>query len=179
MRANLIVVLTAGALLAVPSARADIVESEPNNSFATADPIARGAVPWSDVGIMTLGGSGGDLDFFSIFLDVGEVITVVTTPLDNPDFTDPDTVLGFFDPGGGLIVSDDDGGPGLGSAVGHVAAFAGTYFIGVTGFPDFGFAGGHTESGRYALTVSIVPAPGALSMLLALGVAGVGRRRRR
>ncbi len=165
---------------AVSVASADIVESELNNTFGTADVIVRGAAPWADLGLLRLGGAGGagDIDFFSISLNAGEQIIISTTPMDDPPgHTDPDTVLGIFDSGGTLLDFDDDDGIGLGSSLFYDVTATDTYFIGITGFPDFDFTGGdHGEAGLYVLSVKIVPAPGVLGVL---GAAALFARRRR
>jgi len=167
--------VAACALLAVGSANASITESEPNDSIGTADVITRGASPWADTGVMSFGAGGGDLDFFAIDLLDDEVLTVITTPLD-PKFDSPDTMLGIFDAGGTLLDFNDDAN-GLGSALRFSVPSAGTYYIGVTGFPDFDFLGDHDQTGRYQLTVAIVPAPAGMAMLGAAGL--IARRRRR
>jgi uncharacterized protein (TIGR03382 family) len=95
-----------------------------------------------------------------------------------PDFTSVDTVIGIFDSGGVLLDFDDNEGPGDFSFI-EIQLTPGTYYIGITGAPDFAFTGSHTVTGGYKLIVgfNIIPAPGALALL---GVAGlVGRRRRR
>jgi len=167
----------AALILVAGTAQAGITESEPNNSFGTADVIARGAAPWADTGLMSLrAGASGDLDFFAISLSAGEVITIITTPLD-PPFDNPDTMLGFFDSDGILLDFNDDAN-GLGSAIRYQVDTDGTYYIGVTGFADFDFVGDHGQVGIYSLTVAVkfIPAPGALA-LLGMGLVGARRRR--
>ena len=175
------VVFVSALAAAAPLASADIFETESNNTFATADVIVRDPGAWADVGILRLGGAGGagDVDFFSISLVAGELIVMTTTPLeDPPGHTDPDTVIGIFDSSGTLIDFDDDDGIGLGSSLFYAVPTTDTYFIGITGFPDFDFTGGdHSEDGAYLLSVKIAPAPGALAAFA--GAALFGRRRRR
>ncbi|NUL81345.1 MAG: PEP-CTERM sorting domain-containing protein [Armatimonadetes bacterium] len=155
-----------------------IVESEPNNDSTTADSIVRGAAPWSDVGVMGL--NAGDVDWFTIHLNQGEILTVITTPMDDTSpFFDPDTMLGLFDAGLAELRFNDDAGGGFGSAVRWDARYTGKYYIAVTGFGDRDFNGsGHTEDGQYALTVSIVPEPASM-VALGMGLAGMLRLRRR
>ena len=177
-----------------------IFDTEPNNTLATASAIVRvPGVQFADVGVATLGGPGGDVDVFSIPLAAGEIITIITTPMTIPDFDIPDTELAFASPAGIILDQNDDAGGenpvgdlGRGSAIRFQAPTTGTYFIGVTGFDDIfsdsaalgqPFAselnGAHTQSGQYALTVSVVliPEPASLGVLAGLGVLGLRRRR--
>lgn len=173
------IVLLVLALSVASSAFAVFTESEPNNTRGTANLITRGAAPWADVGwILSLGGSGGDVDFFKIFLNARETITLITTPMET-EFSQPDTMLGLFDSGGNLLASNDDAN-GLGSAIRYTVGSSGDYFIGVTGFPDNGFSGGHSQFGKYALTISIIPEPASMVALGSglLGLLAIRRRRR-
>lgn len=177
-----------------------IVDTEPNNTIATASAIVRvPGLQFADVGVATLGGTGGDVDVFSIPLAAGEIITIITTPMSPPDFPLPDTELAFASPAGIILDQNDDAGGenpvgdfGRGSAIRFQAPVAGTYFIGVTGFDDI-FAdsdaigepfathvnGSHTQVGSYALTVSVVliPEPASLGVLGGLTLLGLRRRR--
>ncbi len=172
------------ALLACPASAA-IIELEPNNTLATATPIVRGAVPWMDMGLGDLAIIGGDVDFFEISLNLGELMVVGTLPLHVP-YLAPDTVLGVFSSGGTLLtVNDDADATTKGSKVSWGAAYSGFHYIAVSGFDDMNFdglsdSGGtpHVEDGLYALSVTIVPEPGPLVLLGAGVVVGVLRRRR-
>jgi hypothetical protein len=184
------------------------MDSEPNNTppgsplvsdipivnarFAACDLAA-------DVGFGSLAVGGSDVDYYNIFLPADCVVTAITTPL-SPTFTAPDTTLGAFGPGGGLLAVDDDsangfGGPVVrGSAVQFVTPVAGVYVFAVSGFfdglPGFdgsplfdGFTGAdkggltpHGEVGNYLFTVS-VPEPATIG-LLAAGLMVLARRRR-
>lgn len=176
MRKTSFVAVATASFVVAGVATADIVEVEPNDTMGTATPIVRQASPWADVGVMMLTAGGDDVDFFSIELSAGEIITVITTPFDDP-FTDPDTMAALFDSDGNEVAFNDDGGPGFGSAYRFVVEVSGTYFIAITGFNDRDFNGGHNQDGAYALTVSIVPAPPALALLA--GGLFMRRRRRR
>ncbi|MFO0840424.1 MAG: pre-peptidase C-terminal domain-containing protein [Phycisphaerae bacterium] len=171
-------------LLVVAGASATIIESEPNNSSATANPVTRGPVIWADAGVFSLGAAGNDVDYVSINLNAGEIFTVITTPIANlPLFNDPDTMMQLLDSGGAEVAFNDDAN-GLGSAIRYQVAASGTYYVGVTGFGDRNFDGqldsnpanGHGESGPYVLTMSIVPEPSSLALLLLGGISALGRR---
>ncbi|MFY9233472.1 MAG: PEP-CTERM sorting domain-containing protein [Fimbriimonadaceae bacterium] len=171
---RLIALVTAG--LMATSSFAILFETESNNDFASANLIARGTSPWSDIGIMRLGGTGGDIDFFKISLEVGETIMVMTTPME-VEFDTPDTMLGIFDFSGALVAFNDDAG-GLGSAVRYTATSTEDHYIGVTGFPDGDFVGDHAQVGDYVLLVGVVPEPATMTAL-ALGGAFLLRRRKK
>jgi hypothetical protein len=161
--------LAIAALVLSSAANAVIFDDEPNNTFATATTITRGGTPWSDVGQMNLG--SGDVDFFAILLNVGEIFTVVTTP-EPPTFEVPDTYMGLFNSSQTLLRADDDSGNGRGSLIQWQAAYTGIHYVAVTGFGDINFTGNHQLSGAYVLTASIVPVPEpgtliALSLLIA------------
>jgi MYXO-CTERM domain-containing protein len=180
MRCSIACAIIGGVGLAAPLASASIVETELNNTFATADVLVRDPGIWADTGILELGGAGGagDVDFFSISLVEGEIIVMTTTPLDDPPVHgDPDTIIGIFDSGGALLDFDDDDGIGLGSSLFFAVPSTGTYFIGITGFPDFDFLGDHPQDGFYLLSVKVAPAPGALALLGLAGIFGRSRRR--
>lgn len=168
------------ALASAAISQAIIIETEPNNTPLTANAITRGAAPWADVGIMSLTAGGGDVDYFSITLFAGEVITAITTPL-TVTFSVPDTMMHLLDSSfSELVFNDDGGGPSgnFGSAIRWDVTSSGTYYIGVTGFNDRSFVGSHGEAGDYALTVSVVPEPATLLALGAGAAALFGRRRK-
>jgi hypothetical protein len=124
-------------------------------------------------------GEIGDVDFFAVYLNEGDVLTAMTAPLGDlsGSFSVPDTLLAIFDAQGNLILVNDDSGDansgshpsvlGLdsdnpsgdediyGSALHFFAQTAGLYYIGVTGYGDNNFVGDHSESGRYALLVGV------------------------
>lgn len=157
------------------AANAAIMETEPNDTFATADAIAVSATPFVDLGVLSLGGAG-DVDFFVVNLAANEIITVSTTPLSMP-FSTPDTFIGLFDNAQSLLVSDDNSGNGQGSMLYFQVPSAGTYYVAVTGAGDTDFDGkvcggaAHGKVGSYLLNVSVVPEPATLTLL---GLAGLG-----
>ncbi len=158
------------------AANAIIVETEPNNSIATADVITPGVIPYSDTGDIRL--TAGDVDYFSLGLPSSVALSVIATPLAG-SFTIPDTYLGLFDAQGNVLALNDDAGPGTGSLLMYEITAPGTYYIGVTGTGDDLWQGNHTQAGNYQLTVSVSPVPEPASMAaLGLGALGLIRRRR-
>ncbi|MHC4179268.1 MAG: DVUA0089 family protein, partial [Planctomycetota bacterium] len=95
-------------------------------------------------------GDGLDVDFFAFDLDVGDYITA---DIDARDQGSPlDSVLRLFDANGvELTFSDDDPAPGeiptFDSFLGFTALTAGRYFVGVSGFSNFGYDPFVSESG--------------------------------
>ncbi len=164
----------------VATAQATLIESEPNNTIPTANPIIVGIKPWANVGVMPLS-SVGDVDVFSISLLKDDLLTVVATPV-HPMFTNPNTLLGLFDSGGGLLALDDDsalGGIATGSTIRFFVPADATYYLAVTGAGDVGFTGQHSEPGPYILAVSVEPIPEpASALLLTYGLGALARRQR-
>lgn len=107
-------------------------EVEPNDSPATANPIAcgeskHGAIAWS-----------GDVDFWTFSLATDSTVDVMTE-------CDGDSILGLFDSGGSQIAFDDDSGPGLCSRLVSTLA-AGTYALGI---------GEYSHGGTFEYSISI------------------------
>lgn len=170
--------IAVGLATAFSGASAVINETEPNNTFGQANDIVRGAVPWADVGMLSLN-PAGDIDWFRIMLTSGEIFTIVTTP-QPPTFEDPDTYMGLFDNSQALLVVDDDSGQGRGSLIQWQAQYTGFHYIAITGFGDINFAGNHSIAGDYTLTASVVvPEPGTIAALAAglLCLAALRKRR--
>ena len=172
--------------------RAAIIELEPNDVLADATPIPRVGGNFADVGVARLGGSGGDVDVFSIDLFPGEFVLANTAGIEGtPIGSSPDTIVALVDPSGTIIEYDDDDAQSFGSNFTFEIVTDGTYYIAVSGFGDstspqigqmFGdtsFIGDHTERGNYILTVSVVvPEPATLATVL-IALVGVGCLMRR
>ena len=94
-------------------------------------------------------------------LPAGETFQAETT---TGDF---DTIIGLLDPDGTIIDTDDDssGVDNLSLLTGIVPA-NGEVILAVTGYSDFDLEGFHSELGSYELTVTIVPEPTTLALLL-------------
>jgi len=201
MQPSRLAALAAPLVLALPASAA-IVESEPNDTLATADLLDRTTILGADVG--TLGfSSGSDVDVFRLDLLAGDFLTDNTAPIATP-FIEPDTEAFLTDASGVGLQSDDDEGEGLGSSFTFLVPADGTYYVAITGFLDIvgsdgvgldlfdtsaptalqldgldGAGDPHGELGNYILTVSVVPIPEPTLGLAAAGLAGLAVRRRR
>ncbi len=191
MRGSLLLVPTL--LLLAASAQAMLVDDESTNNdinTATVQITPSGEAVTTGGGLLTL--VAGDTDYVGIGnLLSGDVVVVVTTPLnDPPNLESPDTIVGLFDSNGTMTcIYDDtfnnelDNFPtGLGSLCRFVIDSAGDWFVGVTGFSPTAFDGTHLSDGDYQLTVSIytpLPEPSVVFQLVsgAIGLAGLHRRR--
>lgn len=165
-----------------------------NQTTAGANAIVLGPGTNAAVAVSRLA-AGGDVDFYRLSLQAGDVLSAMTAPLGSlpTDYSAPDTMLGLFDSSGGLLFFDDDSGDRrndpagvlasdspfvnadandvFGSALRAEISASGTYYLGVTGFGDDTFVGAHGESGAYALLVG-VPEPASM-VLFAAGLAAL------
>ena len=149
-------------LIGAPAEAMPIVDDEnANDSIGTAGiQISRGAEPSAYVGSFSL--TRNDADFVGLgALVAGDVITAVTTPLEDDVFETPDTILGVFNAAGVRLAFNDDAGAGFGSAIRFRVPSAGDYFLAVSGLGDALFQGLHDEDGSYVFTVSLdlIPIP--------------------
>jgi hypothetical protein len=121
-------------------------EFEPNNTQASARLVK---LPFSTEDKFTALRQGGDVDFYRFRANAGEYLAIETVP-GTQAF---DTLVGFFDSAGNLLLADDDGGAGLLSRIIVQVPVDGDYAVGVTSFPDFGFTGAGDDYGRYVLSI--------------------------
>ena len=175
------------ALFTAP-ASAILMDAEPTNNTIAGTGISvvvSGEIS-GDFGLFSL--TPGNADFIGLSgLSIGDVVTVTTTPLDDPLLEDPDTIVGLFTAGGGLVAFSDDTPnddltlDGLGSLVRYVVDEAGELYVGISGFGDDLFVGGHSEDGQYVVSLTVfhreAPEPAVLGLLA--GAAGLLALRRR
>jgi len=163
-----------------PGGSSDFLDEEGNDTPGTAQAMDINAGE-AKLGFGSIG--AGDLDYFAITVNAGDVISAFTIPLNGVgDFSAVDTRLDIRDAAGAVIITNDDAGtdgvddaevdPVRGSTIRYQATSSGTVYMAVRGFSG-------TDTGDYALTVSIcpIPAPSAAA-LLAMGGLAITRRRR-
>lgn len=119
----------------------------PNDSIGKARRIS---LPFNSIPIVRyteIEPAGGDVDFFRFAAKGGTslVAEILSGGIDS--------FIGLFDSGGNLVASDDDSGPGLLSRIVFPIPADGTYYLGVTTFPDTGFTGAGGSGGRYVLNL--------------------------
>jgi hypothetical protein len=171
-------IIVAGSLCMVAASTASagvILETEVNNTLPQANPVGLFNAPG---GSILVDGSitPTDVDWFQ-FTVTGPT-QLVSATFGIPNSTVGDSILSLYDGAGVLLDQDDDDGIGNFSALEAVLA-PGTYYLVVTGFPDFANTGQHAENFTYKMSIgtNVVPAPGVLALLAAAGL--VGKRRRR
>jgi len=126
--------------------------AEPNNALATARYIDLPFNSGNNKQYTEIEPAGNDVDFFKFNGRAGDafVAEIATSALD--------TVIVLMDASGTVIAQDDDGGPGLLSRIATFLPAKGTYYLGVSTFPDTDFTGNGEGTGRYVLNAQIAAA---------------------
>lgn len=180
--------LLALALLAGMGTQAFAVffDTEPNNNASQAQTVNRANGPWADIGVASL--TSNDSDWFRVRFNAGENITVSTMGVGNGNEDGgPDTVIALISTdGNSVLISNDDSGNGLMSLYRFAIRNTGDYYVAVTGFTSgdqtrvsYYTGNGHSQSGDYAVTISVVPEPATMLALAgALGALAARRRRK-
>lgn len=162
----------------------DFSDTEPNSTIADAQSLSI-PVNTAKYGFGSI--TAGDLDYYAINLNAGEILSAMTVPISNvgsatPNFAAVDTRLDVRNAANAIIITNDDAGTGAdgwgtalttpvrGSAIRYQAITATTVYLTVRGF-------GTTDAGNYVLLASIIPTP-ASGVLLAAGALLAARRRR-
>jgi hypothetical protein len=145
-----------------------VLESEPNNTAATADPIGTFNIPGGSIvidGTITPGtlgtpgtpGTAGDVDWFS-FTVRGSTMVVASIYSLNLGATG-NSELWLVDSSGTVLAFNDDGNPGGGqfmSSIFNLTLAPGDYFLVVSGDNDSGATtGGTTLTGPDAAAVAL------------------------
>ena len=128
--------LLASTLAFVGSAFSQIVQTEPNDSIGTATPST--LVAGSSDGVFSLGNNGdgpfgpttgdssGDMDFFEIPANAGQVIVFDVNS--NVNGTGSDSVVGLYGSTGNRLASNDDDGVSRDSFLSFTAPADGIYY---------------------------------------------------
>lgn len=93
--------------------------------------------------------AGNDVDFFRFNGRAGDALVaeIVSSALD--------TVLVLMDADGNVIAQDDDSGTGVLSRIATFLPSKGTYYLGVSTYPDTDFSGDGAGTGRYVLNAQV------------------------
>jgi hypothetical protein len=121
--------------------------AEPNNTLKQARHIR---LPFSSANprqYTEIEPAGGDVDFYRFEASAGDALVaeIVSSALD--------TIIVLMDARGNVIAQDDDGGTGVLSRIATFLPRKGTYYLGVSTFPDTDFTGDGEGTGRYVLNV--------------------------
>lgn len=166
---NIVALTIVGLAAAAGTANASLIlESEPNNTAATANPIGTFNIPGGSIlidGTITPGtlgtpntpGMAGDVDWFG-FTVTGNAMVVASIYSLNPNGTG-DSELWLVDSTGRVLAFNDDGNPAGGefmSSIFNINLLPGNYFLVISGANDSGTdSGGATLTGDAAAAVAL------------------------
>lgn len=100
-----------------------------------------------------------DVDLYQVQANAGSRLTARTTG--NCTSATTDTVMRFFTAPGVQLAVDDDGGGGFCSMISFQFTAAGTYYVGISGYPNFSYnpntggSGDPGSTGNYGLTMTL------------------------
>jgi uncharacterized protein (TIGR03382 family) len=147
------------------------IESEPNNSLATADDVGAYVAPGAAFLVDGSISPSTDQDWFMFTIsDAAQIrISIFGRPNSDPP---ADSFLELFDSAGTLLAFDDDSNINLFSSLEYNSSAGGTFYIRVTSFQ-----GATSFDYKMIVGLNIVPTPGTLA-LAGMGALALGRRRR-
>jgi hypothetical protein len=131
--------------------------AEPNNTLNKAKKID---LPFDSIDVKRfteIEPTGNDVDFYRFTASAGDLIVAETLT------GGIDSMLVLADAAGNVIAFDDDSGAGLLSRFVAPIPVSGTYYLGVTSFPDVAFVGAGASGGRYVLDVKVAVGPQAIA----------------
>jgi len=116
-----------------------IAESEPNDTWATAQPITGNKIV--NASLVAVGAP--DMDYYSFNASAGDVIAVTMDEDPDDDLNVIDTIISILDTDGTTVLATNDfSNPGSNAAGAVVIPADGTYYVKVG---DGGFGGGDTD----------------------------------
>ena len=127
--------------------------AEPNDTLGSARNIN---LPFNSIPVnrfTEIEPTGGDVDFYRFTAQAGDLVIAETLT------GGLDSMIVLADSTGTIIAFDDDSGAGLLSRFVAPIPASGTYYLGVTAFPDFSFTGAGESGGRYVLSVNLATGP--------------------
>jgi hypothetical protein len=122
---------------------------EPNNTLATAKFVYLPFDSSNPRQYTEIEPDGNDVDFFRFDGRPGDAFVAEITS------SALDTVLVLMDANGNILAQDDDGGAGLLSRIATFLPAKGTYYLGVSTYPDLDFSGDGVGAGRYVLNAQV------------------------
>jgi hypothetical protein len=123
--------------------------AEPNNTRQTARYIDLPFESSNTKQYTEIEPDGNDVDFYRFNGRAGDAVTaeIVSSALD--------TVIVLMDASGNVLALDDDGGAGVLSRLATFLPAKGTYYLGVSTYPDTDFSGDGEGTGRYVLRADV------------------------
>lgn len=162
---------TLAAMAAAGSAQAGFfVESEPNNSLATANFVGSYSFPGDGFIVDGSINPTTDEDWFRFTVDDATQIRIAI--FGRPNSNSGDSYLELFDSGGVLLASDDDSNVNLFSALEYNSAGAGTFYFRITSFQ-----GASSFDYKTIVGLNVAPTPGSLALAGLGGLMALRRRR--
>jgi hypothetical protein len=162
LKALVLVMLVLGSVFGnIPMTFAQNTEVEPNHPCPTAQDFGAVVLPFTLDGSLDSIPESPDVDFFRFIGTPGSIVRVDLKGQATGKGTLGDPLLGFFDTGCNLIVSNDDSGGTLNSRLVLTVPADGIFILAATVCCDSSFTGGGV--GTYQLTVTPSAAIGSIS----------------